>query len=197
VAQVPAADTMTAGINSISVQTPTPGEAVSNALQFEIDSTTTGSTTAPIFTTATATIAAGSTATYPVTLPSTAASVSAICLNLPAGATCGYSAASGAITISTQSTTPAGTHTVTVVFTETEPGAAVSIVLLPILLLPFACIRRKKSSRPLCFTALFGILLLVTATCITACGGSSGSTQAPPTVSHQVTSSATVSLTIQ
>jgi Chitobiase/beta-hexosaminidase C-terminal domain/FG-GAP-like repeat/IPT/TIG domain len=197
VAQVPAADTVTAGTIPITVRTPAPGETVSNALQFEIDSATTGSTTAPIFTNATATIAAGSTATYPVKLPSMATSVSAICLNLPAGATCSYSAASGAITISTQSTTPAGTHTVTVVFTETEPGAAVAIALLPILLLPFACSRKKTSSRPLWPSALLGILLLVTAASISACGGSSGSTQTQPTASHQVTSSATVSLTVQ
>jgi hypothetical protein len=32
---------------------------------------------------------------------------------------------------------PTGTYQVTVVFTETEPGAATAIVLLPILLLPF------------------------------------------------------------
>jgi hypothetical protein len=38
---------------------------------------------------------------------------------------------------------------------------------------------------------------LIAAASITACGGSSGSTQTPPIVSHQVTSSATVSLTVQ
>jgi hypothetical protein len=197
VTQIATSDIAAAGTIPISVQTPAPGGAVSNALQFEIDSATTGSTTAPVFTTAAATIGAGSTATYPVTLPSSATSVSAICLNLPAGATCSYSAASGAITISTQSTTPAGTHTVTVVFTETEPGVAASIVLLPILLLPFVCSRKKTSSRPLWPSALLGTLLLVIAASISACGGSSGSTQTQPTVSHQVTSSATVSLTVQ
>jgi hypothetical protein len=196
VAQVPAADTVTARIIPISVQTPAPGGAASNALQFEIDSATTGSSTAPVFTTATATISAGSTATYPVTLPSTASSVSAICLNLPAGATCSYSAASGALTINTQSTTPTGTYTVTVVFTETEPSAATAIVLVPILLLPFACLQRKASSKGLFFTILLGVLLLVPAACVVACGGSSGATQTPPTVTQQVTSSATVSLTV-
>jgi hypothetical protein len=200
VAQVPAADTVTAGTIPITVQTPAPGgvvpgEVVSNVLKFEIDSATAGSTAVPVFTTATATIHAGSTATYPVTLPSTATTVSAICLNLPAGATCTYS--SGAIAISTLSTTPAGSYTVTVVFTETEPGAASSIALLPILLLPFACSRKKTSSRPLWFTALLGTLFLITAASITACGGSSGSTQTPPTITRQVTSSATVSLTVQ
>jgi Fn3 domain-containing protein len=197
VTQIATSDIAGAGTIPISVQTLAPGGAVSNALQFEIDSATTGSTAAPVFTTATATIAAGSTATYPVTLPSTVTSVSATCLNLPAGATCSYSATSGAITISTLSTTPAGTHTVTAVFTETEPGAAASIALLSVLLLPFACSRKNTSSRPLWPTALLGTLLLITAASIVACGGSSGSTQAPPTVSHQVTSSATVSLTVQ
>jgi hypothetical protein len=194
---VSASDTVTAGTIPITVQTPAPGRLVSSVLQFEVDSATTGSTAAPVFSTATATIAAGSTATYPVVLPSTATSVSTTCLNLPTGATCSYSAASGAVTISTLSTTPAGAYTVTVVFTETEPGTATAVLLVPILLLPFAWLGRKTSSRRLCFAILLGSLLLVPAACVTACGGSSGSTQMPPTVTQQVTSSATVSLTVQ
>lgn len=197
VMQVPASDSSTAGIIPITVQTSTPSGVVSNVLQFEIDSATTGSAAAPVFSTATATIAAGSTATYPVALPSTATNASATCLNLPTGATCSYSAASVAIAINTLSTTPAATYTVTVVFTETQPGAATAAVLMPILLLPFACLRRKTSFRRLCLTFLMGALLLVPAVCVTACGGSSGSTQTPPTVTQQVTRSAIVSLTVQ
>ena len=196
VAQVSASDDATAGIIPITVQTPS-GGVVSSVLQFEIDSATTGSMAAPDFSTATATIAAGSTATYLVTLPSTATSVAAICLNLPTGATCSYSAAKEAVAVSTLSTTPGGTYTVTMVFTETEPGAATAVVLVPILLLPFAWVRRKTSSMRLCFMILLGALLLVPAACVTACGGNSGSTQTPPTVTQQVTSSATVSLTVQ
>jgi hypothetical protein len=112
-------------------------------------------------------------------------------------ATCSYSAASGAITINTLCITPAGTYTLTVVFTETEPGVAAAAALLPILLLPFARARRKISSWRLCFTLMLGVLLLVPAACVTACGGSSGSTQTPPTVTQQVASSATVRLTVQ
>lgn len=199
VAQVPASDIATAGTTPVAVQTPAPSGVASNVLQFEIDTAAAGSAAAPVFNPAAATIAAGSTATYPVVLPSTATSVSATCLNLPAGATCSYSAASRAITIGTLSTTPAGTSTVTVVFTETEPGAATAVMLLPILLLPFAYPRNKVSSRPLWFTALLGILLLVAGASITACSGSPGSPQPPSAsnLSHQVISSATVNLTIQ
>lgn len=197
VIQVPAPDSATAGIIPITVETSTAGGVVSNVLQFEIDSAATGSAATPVFSTAEATIAAGSTATYPVALPSTVTNVSATCLNLPNGAKCSYSAASGAIAINTLSTTPAATYTVTVVFTETQPGAATAVVLVPILLLPFACVRRKTSLPRLCFTILLGAVLLAPALCVTACGGSAGSTQPPPPVTQQVTRSATVSLTVQ
>jgi hypothetical protein len=197
VAQVPASDDANAGIIPITVQTSTSGGVVSNVLQFEMDSATPGSTSSPVFSSPAATIAAGHTATYPVVLPSTATNVSAICLNLPAGATCSYSATSKTVTVSTLSTTPAGAYTVTVVFTETESGVATAVTLLPILLLPFACTQRKMSSRRLCCTVLLGFLLLVPAACISACGGSSAPTQTPSVVTHQMTSSATVSLTVQ
>lgn len=198
VAQVPASDVVTAGTSAITVQTPVPGEAQSNALQFEIDSATTGSAAAPVFSAGTATITAGSTASYPVVLPSTATNISASCLNLPSGATCSYSATSQAVTISSLSSTPAGTYQVTVVFTETERGAATAIVLLPILLLPFIGPGKKISSRPFWLMSFLGILLLVMGASITACGGNSGSTQTPPpNVSHQVTNSGTVNLIIQ
>jgi hypothetical protein len=123
--------------------------------------------------------------------------VSATCLNLPTGAACSYSAASGTVSIRTLTSTQAGTYTVTVVFTESEPGVATAAPLLPILLLPFAWLRKKTLSKRLCFTISLGALLLIPAACITACGGSSGSTQTPPVVTHQVTSSATVNLTVQ
>jgi hypothetical protein len=197
VTQIATSDIAAAGTIPISVQTPAPGGAVSNALQFEIDSATTGSATPPAFRTTTATVAAGSTAVYPVILPSTATNVSATCLNLPTGATCSYSAASGTVTMSTLSSTQAGTYTVTVVFTETEPGVVAAVPLLPILLLPFAWLRRKTSSRRLCLMVLKVVLLLVSAACISACGGSSSSTGTPPVITHQMTSSATVSLIVQ
>ncbi len=199
-AQVPASDITGPGITAITVKTPTPGGGTSNSLQFEVDSAASGSTTPPSFNTLTATVAPGSTATYPVTLPSSATSVSAACLNLPSGAACSYSATSGAVKITTSSTTPAGTYQITVVFTETEPGAAPAAGLLPILLLPLLFVRRKLTSMRYGLTAYLGLLLLAGMACMSACGGggNSGSTSTSPlNPTHQVTSSGIVSLTIQ
>lgn len=199
-AQVPASDVAAAGAIPVTVQAPAPG-GVSNALQFEVDSKTTGSTVPPVFTPAAATIAAGATATYQVALPSNATSVSATCLNLPSGATCSYVAASGAVTIATLPTTPAGSYIVTVVFAETQPGVAAALLLLPILLLSLPSPGKKASLRPFRSTALLGFMLLLAGASITACGGSSSSappqTATPSQASHQLTSSATVILTIQ
>jgi hypothetical protein len=199
-AQVPASDITGPGITAITVKTPTPGGGTSNSLQFEVDSATSRSTTPPSFSTLTATVAPGSTATYPVTLPSSATGVSAACLNLPSGAACSYSATSGAVSITTSSTTPAGTYQITVVFTETEPGAAPAAGLLPILLLPLLFVRRKLTSMRYGLTAYLGLILLAGMAWMSACGGggNSGSTSTPPlNPTHQVTSSGVVSLTIQ
>jgi hypothetical protein len=186
-AQVPASLTATAGTAAITVQTPTPGGGASSSLQFEVDSAASASTTPPSFTTVTATVTAGASATYPVTLPSTATTTSVTCLNLPAGATCSYSATTKAVTITTSSTTPAGTYLITVVFSETLPGAATALVLLPILLLPLVIARRKWTAGSIGLMACLGFVLMVAAATI-GCGGSAAT--------HQVTSSGTVSLTI-
>jgi hypothetical protein len=199
-AQVPAPDVAAAGITTLTVQTPTPGVGISNSLQFEVDSAKSGTTTPPSFTTLTATITPGSTATYSVTLPSSATHISAMCLNLPSGATCSYSATSAAVMISTSLNTPAGTYQITVIFTETEPGTATAVGVLPILLLPFIFARRKLGPRRIWFTACFGLMLLVAAATMSACGGGVGSESIPtatPTSTHQVTNSGTVTLTIQ
>jgi len=186
-AQVPATLTATSGIANITVQTPTPGGGTSSLLQFEVDSAASTTTTPPTFTTVTATVTAGASAAYAVTLPSTASTSTVTCLNLPAGASCSYSATTKAVTITTSSTTPAGTYLITVVFTETLPGAATALVLLPILLLPLTIARRKWTAGSIGLMACLGFVLMVAVASI-GCGGSSAS--------HQVTSSGTVSLTI-
>jgi len=196
-AQVPAASIAAAGITGITVQTPAPGGGSSNSLQFEVDSASNG-TTPPAFTSLTASVAAGSAATYPVTVPSTVTSVTATCLNLPTGASCSYSSTTNAVTITTSSITPKGTYQITVVFTQTMPGAATAGILLPILLLPLVFVRRKLAARGVWITACLGIVLMAGAAFAIGCGGGSGSSQtAPPNPTHQVTSSGTVSLTIQ
>lgn len=191
-ATVPASDIASAGIFTVSVQTPGPGGGTSNTWQFEVDSSGSGTSTGPTFTTLKATVAAGSTASYPVTLPSTATNVSAKCLNLPSGATCSYS--SGALTIATSATTPAGTYPITVVFTETLPGAATAFLVLPILLIPIMLMRRRMMTRNDWLTACAGLLLFTVAVS-TGCGSGKSTPTQPQT--HTVTVSAVITLVVQ
>jgi len=193
-AQVPAADIATAGTtDAITVLTPAPGGGTSNALQFEVDSAS-GSATGPTFTSAAATVAPGSTASYPVVLPSDVTTVSVACLNLPAGAACTYSSTTNTLTVTTSATTPAGANQVTVVFTETVSGTAAAGILLPIFLLPLLFLMRRLTARGIWFAACMGLALTAAAAFTVGCGGSR-STTAPS--SYQATSSGSVSLTIQ
>jgi hypothetical protein len=190
-AQVPAADIATAGTNAVTVQTPAPGGGASNAWQFEVDTSSTGTTDAPTITSATETVTAGSPASYPVTVPSDVTSISVTCLNLPAGATCSYSSTTNAVTIATSPTTPKGTYQIIVVFTETVTSAA---FLLPILLLPLGLMRRKlAAARGIGLTACLGLVLMASAALSIGCGGGSS----PPPSTQQATSSVSVTLTIQ
>lgn len=188
-AQVPASDITSGGTTAVTVQTPAPGGGTSNPMQFEVDS---GSGTPPTFTTITATVSPGSPATYPVTLSSSATNVTVTCLNLPAGASCTYSSTNNSVTITTTSTTPAGTYQITVVFTETLPGAATGFILLPILLLPLLFLRRKLAARGFLVTACLGMVLVAALAFNIGCGGGSTTSQ-----THQATSSGSVSLTVQ
>jgi hypothetical protein len=190
-AQVQAAQIESAGITAISVQSPAPGGGTSNTMQFEVDSA--GSGSGPSFGTTSVSIAPGGTASYPVTLPASATDVSVNCLNLPSGATCSYSASAGMLTITTSSSTPAGTYAITAVFTETLPGAAAALLLLPMLLMPRAQDRRKSRFPRVWPLACAGIFLFV-ALAANGCGGGGGSTTP---VTHQVTSSGSVTLTVQ
>lgn len=193
-AQVPASAVASAGTVAVTVQNPTPGGGASNAVQFEIDSA--GSNAPPSFGLTTATISHGSSAIYPVSLPATATNVSATCLNLPAGATCSYSSASNAITVTSSSSTPAGTYQIVIVFTETLPGPASAFLLLPILVAPLMLMRRRLGARGLRYTACLA-LLAAAAMAVTGCGGAGGSSTVVPPETHQITSSGTVTLIVQ
>ncbi len=195
--QVPASMLSTAGMSAITVQNGAPGGGTSNAIQFEVDSGSAAA--APTFTTSTATISAGKTASYPVVLPSAATNVSVTCLNLPAAATCSYSVTSGILSIATASATPQGSYQITAVFTETLPTTFLAVLWAPLLLLPAAfSVHRKK---PL------GSLLVITVALLTlsisGCGGntaSNGGTNSGNSSTAQttsVTSSSTITLQVQ
>lgn len=196
-AQVTAAEISNAELTAVSVQSPAPGGGTSNALQFEVDSAVAGSGIAPTFTTLTASVTAGVTASYPVTLSSSATNVSVTCLNLPAGATCSYSSTTGAVTIATSATTPKGTYQITVVFTGTQPGSASAFVVLPLLLLPLLVMRRRLVVRNTWFAASLALVILAGVATAVGCGGSGSSPVSPTNPTHQVTNSGGVTLTIQ
>ncbi len=196
-AQISAAEIATAGTTAISVETPTPGGGTSATLQF--DEAPSGQS-APAFTTLTAFVNPGSTATYPVTLPSTATNFSVTCLNLPSGASCSYSL-TGAVAIATSSTTPLGTYQITVVFTETVPGAATSLVLPPFLLLSLAIARKRCVLRGTFLTVCLGFALMFVLT-NSGCGGGSGGGGSGGgggggNQTHQATSTGAVTLIVQ
>jgi hypothetical protein len=194
-AQIPAANIASAGSASVTVQTPAPGGGASSAMMFEIDSNS--GATPPSFPIVSTTISAGATATYPVTLPSSATNVTATCLNLPPGATCSYSAAAGTVTITTSPTTPKGSYQITVVFNETLPGVASAAILLPFLVLPIFFLRRRLPRNGWMFAGIV-LALVITAGSITGCGGGGGgASSSTPSPTHQATSSATVTLTVQ
>jgi hypothetical protein len=196
-AQVTAAEISTAGTTAVSVQSPASGGGTSNALEFEVDSAGAGSGMAPTFTTLTASVTAGVTASYPVTLSSSATNLSVTCLNLPVGATCSYSSTTGAVTIATSSTTPKGTYQITVVFTGTLPGSVSAFVLLPMLLIPLLVMRRRLLERNIWLTASLAMVILAGVATAVGCGGSGSTPVSPTSPTHQVTNSGGVTLTIQ
>jgi hypothetical protein len=189
-AQVTATEVAAAGTLRVTVVTPAPGGGTSNAYVFEVD---TAGSTAPTFATTSVTVTAGGAGTYGVTLPSTATNVSVTCLNLPAGATCGYSG--GVLTINTTGTTPTGTFVITAVFTETLPGAASAVVLLPFLLLPFAgAKRRRKLGMMVAGLVVLAVAVVASGGC--GGGGGGGGYTPPAPTTHTVSSSGAVTLVV-
>jgi hypothetical protein len=192
-AQVSATNIAGTGVTAVTVEIPGAGANQSNAQQFEVDSSS-GSTFSPTFTTSLATAAPGSTANYPVSLPTSASGVSLSCLNLPANATCSYSSATCSVTISTTAETPSGTYQVTAVFEEAVAGTSSALVLVPIFLLPLIAVRKRWQARKVWLLAAFGIAL--TAGIATSCGGAGSLSETIP-ATHQVTSSGVVSIRVQ
>ena len=193
-AEVPSAQITSAGITAVTVESPTPGGGTSNNMQFEVDSN--GSGSGPTFGNTSQSIAPGGTASYAVTLPASATNVTVDCLNLPSGATCSYSASAGTLSIATSSSTPAGTYVITAAFTETLPGAATALLLLPILLSPRAKDRRRSRHSRVWILACAGILLFV-AFSASGCGGGNDGGGSTTPVTHQVVRSESITLSIQ
>jgi hypothetical protein len=198
-AAVTAGQIASSGATAVSVQSPQANGNFSNAMIFEVD--TNNASSSPTIPTTTATVTAGNTASYPVTLPSSVSNVSVTCLNLTAGASCGYSSANNTVTIATSSTTPKGNYQVTVVFSEAVTVVSTSYVLLPFLLLPLILIRKRLMAKKLWMTVSLALLLLSGMGLLISCGGSSKSTGSTTTsnstTTSQSTTSSVVTLTVQ
>jgi len=192
--QVPVSSIAIAGTSKISVQSPTPGGGASSSMQFEIDSASTGSE--PSFTTVTATVTAGQSASYSVTLPSSASNVSVSCLNLPANASCSYDPTTKAVTIATTSSTPAGTYQITVVFSETVTTSAAWIIA-PFLLLPLLFVRRRLLAGGSWLTICLCLATLLGTVAAVGCGGGSSTSTSSTPQQSQVTASGAVSLIVK
>ena len=193
-ATVTSADIAIPGATAVNVQTPAPGGGTSDVLQFEVDSPA-GSTTAPTVPSTVVTVTAGTTATYSISFPGSVTNATATCLNLPAGAICSYSFATGVLTISTSSTTPSGTYQVTVVFAETVASTSTAFILLPFLLLPLFFLRKKLAPRAIWPAVWLSLILLAATAFSVGCGGSSSPTKT--TTTQSVTSSGVVGMTVQ
>jgi len=193
-ATVAAAEIATPGATALNVQTPAPGGGTSDVLQFEVDSSS-GSATAPTVPSTVVTVTAGTTATYSISFPASVTNATATCLNLPAGAICSYSFATGVLTISTSSTTPSGTYQVTVVFAETVASTSSALILLPFLLLPLFFLRKNLTSRGTWPAVWLSLILLAATAFSVGCGGSSSSVKT--TTTQSVMSSGVVGMVVQ
>ncbi len=195
-AQIPATAIASAGVIPVTVVTPAPGGGTSNSLDFEVDSASSG-VIPPQLASTTATVTAGSAASYAVTLPYGATNVSVSCLNLPAGASCSYSGST--LTVNTTSSTPKGSYQIIAVFSETIPVTTAAGMSLPFLLMPFFSRRKKQKDK----TRMLMVALMVILSCLafaglSGCGGNSSSNSSPPPAKTQtVTSSVGVTLTVQ
>jgi hypothetical protein len=197
-ATILAADLTSAGTADVAVFNPAPGGGASASLTFSIDSgpqaqgtfTVTGSSPA-------LTVVRGQSGTTSLTFSNLqqGAAVSAVCYNLPAFGYCNYS--NGTLTISTGTTTPAGTYHVLVVCST---SAAVSSSNMPVGMtalcglfgFPIGLLMlRRRRFQPYGLSLLLGALLLTLAS---GCGGK-GSNQSSPVVPAQA--STTLTLTVQ
>jgi hypothetical protein len=163
-------------------------------MQFEIDSAS--ASYEPSFTTITATVSAGQSASYSVTPPASASNLSVTCLNLPASASCSYDSTAKAVTISTTSSTPAGTYQITVVFTETVTTSA-GWIMAPFLLLPLLFVRRRLFARGFWLTICLCLATLVGTVVAVGCGGGSSTSTSSTPQQSQVTASGSVSLIVK
>jgi IPT/TIG domain len=198
-----------AGWESFNVTVSASEGGTSGAIAFDVVSPNSSSFPVKI-TPATATVSAGSSATFAVAFSNGALSNGSQCLNLPSGAACVYNddpntQSSGTLTVNTSSTTPRATYVITLACNETVPvassnAATTADFMLPAILLPLGLLRRKvkvkTKVRGLSPMVRMGLLLLVSAA-LGGCGNVSKNETGTFAATTSATSAATITLTIQ
>jgi N-acetylneuraminic acid mutarotase len=205
-AAITSADLATVGTANVTVTNPAAsGGASAGPIKFAIDTATgtagavtVSSTSTPI----TVTPGQSTTAAVSFTGASATAQITATCMNLPSGITCGaYDSSSNSVPITASASAAAGSYQMTIMFTIVQQPAATAAVThsrgwfaawcgllgLPVGLLWIGGRRRKVLRRIL--VALVGLLLLAV---LVGCSGISAS---PATVTSQ--SSVAVTLSVQ
>jgi hypothetical protein len=200
-ASITAADLATVGVADVTVFNPAPGGGTSIAFKVAVDTPpgTAGAVTATTGTT-TLNVQHGQTTTMQVTFngANANAQISAVCYNLPAGASCTLSGTT--VTIATAASTPAGSYQIVVVFTATQQittsaltiqrvifAAGLGFLGLPMGLVWVARNRRRVGMRLL--VVLTGMVLLAA---LAGCGGHPNQ----PTTPQQVTSQSSIAITL-
>ncbi len=175
--------------------------SVSNAVK--IAAVSSNNSSLPItFTPSVATVTAGSSATFNMSVGNAATANVGIILGVPPGATDLFtptpnSSTAGTFTISTSPTTPKGTYVITVVCGGTVPVTSAAI-LLPILLLPLLFLRRRMAAKGIWLSLCGGLILAAWSLSLAGCAatgpngqfGSAGATTF-------VVNASTVTLTVQ
>ena len=155
------------------------------------------------------TVAQGQNTTLQVTLAGTAsgATITATCLNLPAGASCTYDNTTKVVTIATTAGTPKGSYQILVMFSATQQVASArhrvtylaawtGLNGLPFGFLWLGGLRTKEQRRRTIGGLVLGLMLILW---LVGCGGGAShqtSTTTPVTPPTTVTSQSSISATL-
>jgi hypothetical protein len=208
-AAITSADLATVGMAGVTVTNPVvAGSASAGPFTFVIDTATGTAGAATVSATSqSVTVAPNSTTAFPVSFTGASANaqITANCVNLPSGVTCGaYNSSSNSVPITASASAAPGTYQITVIFTivqqQTASGAhrrmffaACSGLLgLPLGLLLIGEMRSKNLRR-----ILGGLIALMLLAFMVGCGGvSSSSSPSPTSTASTVTSQSSVAVTL-
>jgi uncharacterized protein (TIGR03118 family) len=197
-AAIPATDIATSGVATVQVTNPSPG-GPSGTEAFAIDTAT---NTLAVLVQPALTLTAGQSANATAQLNGFTGTVTAQCLNAPAGLTCTFNQSTGAVTLQSSSNTPKGTFVLTVVFTGQTAVTAqqtgtisASLMAVPGLLFGgLLLVRNSRNSTTLLWLVPFALLLTMA---VTGCNGGKMPPAPVPPATQPAQASTGLSVTVQ